>query len=151
MQLRRLFVEDDAVSPVIGTILMVAIAVTMMTAIGAFVLGVGPGEQPPRAELSFAQDPGPAVTINVESTDGLFEEEVDVRVHPDSGSRGPACSGPNPGDKVWDGSGSIDVGKGPTVTQYGSGCGNALSSGDEVLVVWSDNGQSEPLGRHDVF
>ncbi|WP_440991127.1 type IV pilin [Haloarchaeobius baliensis] len=41
MQLRHLFSNDDAVSPVIGVILMVAITVILAATIGAFVLGIG--------------------------------------------------------------------------------------------------------------
>jgi flagellin-like protein len=43
MRLRQLFTDDDAVSPVIGVILMVAITVILAAVIGAFVLGFGGG------------------------------------------------------------------------------------------------------------
>jgi len=43
MQIRELFTDDDAVSPVIGVILMVAITVILAAVIGAFVLGFGGG------------------------------------------------------------------------------------------------------------
>jgi len=43
MELRKLFTDDDAVSPVIGVILMVAITVILAAVIGAFVLGFGGG------------------------------------------------------------------------------------------------------------
>jgi len=43
MRLKQLFTDDDAVSPVIGVILMVAITVILAAVIGAFVLGFGGG------------------------------------------------------------------------------------------------------------
>ena len=41
MQLKDIFGDDDAVSPVIGVILMVAIIVILAAVIGTFVLGLG--------------------------------------------------------------------------------------------------------------
>lgn len=41
MQLKQLVADDDAVSPVIGVILMVAITVILAAVIGTFVLGLG--------------------------------------------------------------------------------------------------------------
>ena len=41
MQLRKLLNDDDAVSPVIGVILMVAITVILAAVIATFVLGLG--------------------------------------------------------------------------------------------------------------
>ena len=54
MDLKKLFTEERAVSPVIGVILMVAITVILAAVIGAFVLGLG-GEtqETPQASLSF--------------------------------------------------------------------------------------------------
>ncbi|MBN2109486.1 MAG: type IV pilin N-terminal domain-containing protein [Methanosarcinaceae archaeon] len=43
--------EEDAVSPVIGVILMVAITVILAAVIAAFVFGMGPPEQAPQASL----------------------------------------------------------------------------------------------------
>jgi len=41
MNLKALLADDDAVSPVIGVILMVAITVILAAVIGTFVLGLG--------------------------------------------------------------------------------------------------------------
>ncbi|WP_321430034.1 type IV pilin N-terminal domain-containing protein [uncultured Methanolobus sp.] len=43
--------EEDAVSPVIGVILMVAITVILAAVIAAFVFGMGPPESAPQASL----------------------------------------------------------------------------------------------------
>ena len=57
MDLKKLFTEERAVSPVIGVILMVAITVILAAVIGAFVLGIG-GEQnaTPSASISLDAD-----------------------------------------------------------------------------------------------
>jgi len=41
MQIKHLMQDDDAVSPVIGVILMVAITVILAAVIASFVLGLG--------------------------------------------------------------------------------------------------------------
>ena len=51
--------EEDAVSPVIGVILMVAITVILAAVIAAFVFGMGPPEQAPQASLRAS-----AATVN---------------------------------------------------------------------------------------
>jgi flagellin-like protein len=55
MRLKQLFEEDDAVSPVIGVILMVAITVILAAVIATFVLGLGEqiSETSPNASFSF--------------------------------------------------------------------------------------------------
>ena len=54
MQLHRLLADEDAVSPVIGVILMVAITVILAAVIGTFVLGLGQGVQSaPQAQFTI--------------------------------------------------------------------------------------------------
>jgi flagellin-like protein len=54
MQVRQLLQEDDAVSPVIGVILMVAITVILAAVIASFVLGLGGSQQQtPQASFSW--------------------------------------------------------------------------------------------------
>src|SRR5512139_3915581 len=48
--------NEEAVSPVIGVILMVAITVILAAVIAAFVFGMGPPKQAPQASLR-AMDP----------------------------------------------------------------------------------------------
>jgi len=45
MKVKQLFTDDDAVSPVIGVILMVAITVILAAVIGAFVLDIGGSQE----------------------------------------------------------------------------------------------------------
>ena len=58
MQFKQLFADDDAVSPVIGVILMVAITVILAAVIGTFVLGLGEQVQSnsPNSQFSFDYD-----------------------------------------------------------------------------------------------
>jgi len=55
MDLKQLFNDDDAVSPVIGVILMVAITVILAAVIASFVLGLGDSaaQETPTASFSF--------------------------------------------------------------------------------------------------
>jgi flagellin-like protein len=54
MELKKFLHDDDAVSPVIGVILMVAITVILAAVIASFVLGLGDTtQQTPTASFSF--------------------------------------------------------------------------------------------------
>jgi len=53
MDLKQLFADDDAVSPVIGVILMVAITVILAAVIASFVLGLGDQTQQNAPKASF--------------------------------------------------------------------------------------------------
>jgi len=70
MNIKELFTDDDAVSPVIGVILMVAITVILAAVIGAFVLDIGNQQQPvPQATYDWSQDET-ANTVTLEHTGG---------------------------------------------------------------------------------
>jgi len=60
MQLKELLSDDDAVSPVIGVILMVAITVILAAVIATFVLGLGDqvSNTAPQAGFSFDFEEG---------------------------------------------------------------------------------------------
>ena len=63
--------EEDAVSPVIGVILMVAITVILAAVIAAFVFGMGPPESAPQAAIrASAVDVGTNATIKLEHQGG---------------------------------------------------------------------------------
>jgi len=75
MDLKQLFKDDDAVSPVIGVILMVAITVILAAVIASFVLGLGDSttESAPQASFGWEYDDQPGgsdvgiVTVSHES------------------------------------------------------------------------------------
>ncbi|WP_435364546.1 type IV pilin [Haloarchaeobius sp. DYHT-AS-18] len=63
MDLKNLITDDDAVSPVIGVILMVAITVILAAVIGAFVLNIGGSqEKVPSASFSFDEETSAVTT-----------------------------------------------------------------------------------------
>ena len=86
MQLKKLLSEDDAVSPVIGVILMVAITVILAAVIASFVLGLGDtaDEVQPNSSISLDNVEGDGSTYNdvtVTLTDGdtLNADEIVFR------------------------------------------------------------------------
>jgi flagellin-like protein len=72
MELRNLLADDDAVSPVIGVILMVAITVILAAVIGTFVLGLGGSVQQtaPQASFTFDYQEGASLPSTVCNPDG---------------------------------------------------------------------------------
>lgn len=72
MNPKELMREDDAVSPVIGVILMVAITVILAAVIASFVLGLGDQAQQttPQASFSFDYEDGATSTDDSWSTEG---------------------------------------------------------------------------------
>ncbi|GGM40390.1 type IV pilin [Haloarcula argentinensis] len=83
MDLKQLFQDDDAVSPVIGVILMVAITVILAAVIASFVLGLGDQAQQatPQASFSFDYEGGSvrALTITHDGGDSISPKELYIR------------------------------------------------------------------------
>ena len=82
MQLRRLLADDDAVSEVIGVILMVAITVILAAVIASLVLGIGDqaGNVAPQASFSSDYDASEGnVTITHDSGDAIVTTELYFR------------------------------------------------------------------------
>ena len=85
MQLKRILSDDDAVSPVIGVILMVAITVILAAVIATFVLGLGEqvSSTAPTASFTFEysegnSDEGP-LTVTHDGGDAVKKTELYVR------------------------------------------------------------------------
>ena len=126
MDLKKLFTEDRAVSPVIGVILMVAITVILAAVIGAFVLGLG-GEtqETPQVSLSFDQD-GETVTVAHRGGDSVDEGDIEAR--------GAVSDDTDFGDSdVFRAGDSVDV------TADGS-------EGDTLNIVWTGGNEDAVLG-----
>ena len=73
MKLKNLFEDDNAVSPVIGVILMVAITVILAAVIASFVLGLGSSNDDVQPNTSFNFDytaDSTADTLKITMTDG---------------------------------------------------------------------------------
>lgn len=81
MQVRQLIRDDDAVSPVIGVILMVAITVILAAVIASFVLGLGGNTNAtPQASFSFDYDASTDdVTVTHDSGDPIEAQNIVFR------------------------------------------------------------------------
>jgi flagellin-like protein len=93
MELKGLLTDDDAVSPVIGVILMVAITVILAAVIATFVLGLGDqvSNTAPQASFGFDWDGqsggSPAdLTIAHDGGDSIPANNVYIRGNSDGGA-----------------------------------------------------------------
>ncbi|PSQ47971.1 type IV pilin [Halobacteriales archaeon SW_7_65_23] len=125
MKLKQLLNDDDAVSPVIGVILMVAITVILAAVIATFVLSLGEqvSDSAPNASFTFEYDAS-ASTVLVTHTGGPNIAESQLTVTAGSNTRG-----------GWD---SDPVTAGTSISSAIS-----VSSGDTVRVVWENEEGSE--------
>ena len=125
MELNNIFTDDDAVSPVIGVILMVAITVILAAVIGTFVLGLGDQVQnnAPQASFSFDyQDFGGSAGTVVATHDGgaTFNAENTGRLYLSAGGAETTFT---------------------AVTNGGASAGDSVSetgvnTGTDVSVIW---------------
>lgn len=78
MHLRTLLLDDRAVSPVIGIVLMVAITVVLAAVAGSFALGVGQstGDAPPNVAFEFSYDDGATAGFSGSSDDEITIDVV---------------------------------------------------------------------------
>lgn len=137
MQFRELLADDDAVSPVIGVILMVAITVILAAVIGTFVLGLGDQVQntSPQASFNFEFDTtSPNIIVTHDGGDTIDSASTLEVAGPD-------------GSETYTDSGGNDISAGDQSEHSYSDI--ASSSGDEVRVVWTGpNGDSSAtLGK----
>jgi flagellin-like protein len=100
MQLRKLLDDDDAVSPVIGVILMVAITVILAAVIATFVLGLGEqvSETAPQASFTFDYEPDGSgsqgdLTITHAGGESIEASQLNVRGSTASGTSSETWSG----------------------------------------------------------
>jgi len=82
MNIKNLFKDDDAVSPVIGVILMVAITVILAAVIASFVLGLGDSADnvSPSASFDFDYDASTeGVDVTLTDGDAVEIQELFIR------------------------------------------------------------------------
>jgi flagellin-like protein len=154
MEVRQLFADDEAVSPVIGVILMVAITVILAAVIGTFVLGLGDQVQSTAPQASFAfdfetnsgTDNEDSVTIVHDGGDSVPGENLNVTV---GGAKVNATTDFEYTD-AFDVSGDVSAGSAATI-QTNSAAGTLPDNwdGEEVRVIWtSQTGEnSATLGK----
>jgi flagellin-like protein len=155
MDLKQLFNDDDAVSPVIGVILMVAITVILAAVIATFVLGLGDSlsNTAPQASFSFQYDDG-VDTSNTDDWDEDYTSDVKkLTVTHDGGDTIEAGNLRVVGgetDRDLDASGTSPFGTNSEVSA-GSSFDYAVQSDDTVRVIFQaeSGGSSATLGRWD--
>lgn len=127
MKLIEFVGDEDAVSPVIGVILMVAITVILAAVIGTFVLGLGgQTETAPQASFSFDKGAGNTVTITHESGESIPTDSDTVEVTGDIALPGPWT----PSDSELSAGDSTDVNL------------TSTSGGEVIRVVWTSESGS---------
>ncbi|MFC6973689.1 type IV pilin N-terminal domain-containing protein [Halomicroarcula sp. GCM10025709] len=133
MRLKHLFEDDDAVSPVIGVILMVAITVILAAVIASFVLGLGDQTQQTAPQASFAFDYEAGVgnsgygvlTVTHDGGDTIAANTLYIR------GSGLATDGSTSGLSASD----FDIGSGTAGDWSTAGVGSEVSAGTSVDVA----------------
>jgi len=82
----RITKNEEAVSPVIGVILMVAITVILAAVIAAFVFGMGPPEKTPQANLKITADNSTGLTISHTGGDPILTKDTKISVYWSNGT-----------------------------------------------------------------
>ncbi|WP_340100241.1 type IV pilin N-terminal domain-containing protein [Salinibaculum salinum] len=141
MELKQLFNDDDAVSPVIGVILMVAITVILAAVIATFVLGLGEqvSDTAPQASFNFDYNED---SDNVEddfSTDAVDADGNVTATH----SGGATINADqlfisNSSERfAWGGDDSEKYGASSEISS-GNSITIAANSGDTVSIIWQN-------------
>jgi flagellin-like protein len=130
MELKQLFDDDNAVSPVIGVILMVAITVILAAVIGAFVLNLG-GSQDAAPTATWEWNNGSdGVELTMKSGTDVQKEEIYVNLR---------------GNEIdsWADKGTISAGESKTINNNsvsnGFATGPGIPSETSLSVVWKSS------------
>ncbi|WP_257299595.1 type IV pilin N-terminal domain-containing protein [Haloarchaeobius sp. FL176] len=137
MDLKQLFTDDDAVSPVIGVILMVAITVILAAVIGAFVLNIGGNQETaPQNQFDFQYNSTGNVTVSHGGGGTLDATQLSLGNGWDNASAtGPECnlhstSGLSAGDTIVDNDADDDT---------RTPCDPGADSGETLEITWTSN------------
>lgn len=116
MNVRALYKEDRAVSPVIGVVLMVAVTVVLASVIGVFAVGLGETAQTnvPEVDFDFTYGSGSSVTISHEGGQNIDASDLEIR---------------GAGGGTWP----------SRISSGDSWTGNVNAGADEIVVVWRDD------------
>lgn len=146
MDLKQLFTEDDAVSPVIGVILMVAITVILAAVIGAFVLNIGGNQETaPQNQFSFEYNStGENVTVSHGGGGSLDASQLDFgsaweNTSTDANAGSEECyisteSGLSAGQTIVNSTNGMDM------------CTHGADSGETLTLTWtSSSGENSQI------
>jgi len=150
MNLKELLTDDDAVSPVIGVILMVAITVILAAVIASFVLGLGDSTNTtPTADFDFEYNNSGNgyVTITHNTGDTISSDRVTVKV--DGSDVGSSSN-----TSFASGGFTKDISSGSSVTVRNGTSGSPVpfTGGEKITVTWNSEDQesSSTLGEYTV-
>lgn len=151
IHLSRLVTDDDAISSVIASVLLVAVTIVLAAAIGTFLLGIGTSVTQTKPTIAFATAAGSnggVDTINVTHGSGstVPAKALVVRI---GGSRAWSGTSGATSDFAVVESWSGAVTSGDTLRLREDGA-NSIRDGDELTVVWVRGDRSSVLYRDDV-
>ncbi|WP_435319179.1 type IV pilin [Haloarchaeobius sp. TZWSO28] len=154
MQVRNLLTEDDAVSPVIGVILMVAITVILAAVIGAFVLNIGGSqEQVPQASWEWETTTYTTTEASGSPADSISGLKAVTLKHKGGGAvDASTLSITVNGNPAW---GLVDASAGGENNEaeplFGSAglLSNDVSAGNSVTIKMYDDGSGTAIGNGD--
>jgi len=136
MNFKQLFADDEAVSPVIGVILMVAITVILAAVIGTFVLGQADqlNENAPSVSFEYEGSSGSQMTVVHTGGDDFKPSNVEVQYE-----------GATSGDLAEDWSGDGTAGGQHQTAE-------SVTADQTLRVVWSsaEGGTSSEIGSYEV-
>jgi FlaG/FlaF family flagellin (archaellin) len=153
MNLKDLFLEDDAVSSTIGVVLMVSVTVILAAAVGTFALGL--------AEESAEETPSASMEVKwgVTIISGTTYDTVDVTMLGGDAFLTKFATIEMDRTTIWDDSGtssgySVYGGKTWANDKVQSGdtlglvedSGSNFQNGDTVSIVWNNGQKSQVLG-----
>jgi len=148
--------DDDAVSPVIGVILMVAITVILAAVIASFVLGLGDSADKVQPNSSFSFDSeddgsGSNALVTATLTDGDTVEFDEIVLRGSAVSEKELSTTGLSGD-TWDVGQSIEIGDSGASGVSSPDVDIAVSQGEELRIVWEelDGDNAATLETHDV-
>ena len=147
MRLKELLTDDDAVSPVIGVILMVAITVILAAVIATFVLGLGEqvSDTAPNANFQFDYNStGGNGNVTITHTSGPAIEASSLSVG------GAGISGSIEFTDFDEFGDNAEVSAGDSVRVPNGTNGESLNKGEQISVIWSSEGDSATLSNYEV-
>jgi len=148
MEIKNLFTNDRAVSPVIGVILMVAITVILAAVIGTFVIGLGDdlGSTTPSASIDAGPGNGVAGDVSDDAEIAVFTHRSGDSISHDNLEVVGNFEDDFGIDKETTGS---QFSAGNTVTVVvDDGDDGSIAEGDSVSLIFDDGSRSSTLSTY---
>lgn len=151
LDIRGLVTDDEAVSSVVGVVLMVAVTIILAASVGVFVLGIGTGltDPSPQATLTMSSSVGGAagtdyVNVSSEGGQSFAAEDTYLTIEGTKaweGGSGAVGTNYRVGASEWTG----DVEAGSRLDVVEASGQDSIGDGNEVQVIWASGGSSSIL------